>query len=112
LIELKDMIMAKFAELSSGAQKKLQNLAARLHLIELRDAARCKGEALKKSVIDMRSMASQKKSAAKKYIIAVMEMAPGKAYSLIVRVVGKANIDSILEMPAKYAPYYTVTKAE
>lgn len=112
LIELKDMIMAKFAELSSGAHTKLQNLAAWLRLIELRDAACCKGEALKKSVIEMRSMASRKGSAAKKYIIAVMEMAPGKAYSLTARVVGKANIDFVLEMPAKYAPHYTVTKAE
>lgn len=91
---------------------KFQDLVARLRLIELRHAACCKGNALKKSVIEMRDRGCHTGSAAKKYVIAVMEMAPGKGYSLTVRVFGKANIDSILEMPAKYAPSYTVKKAE
>jgi len=86
LQEHKLALATKFENASSWASSKLQALAARLRLMELKD------------------MACSKASAGKNSVTAAFETVPSKAYSCASRVVGNAYVDRALEMVAKYAP--------
>jgi len=98
------LAMEKLGQVVSWASAKLQVVTTKLRLMELRDMVYTKTSAGKKYVIEMKDTAAHKGDEGRKKAVAFLKMVPGKAYSLVTSVIGKAQVDRVLEVASKRLP--------
>merc|ERR1711904_710877 len=96
--------VTKLGEVSSKASAKLQAVAVRLHLVELRDMALLKVSACKSYAVELRDAACRKGNAGRLQAMTYLEVASGNAYSLAAATFGKMRVDRVCEVVANHLP--------
>merc|ERR1712187_13255 len=90
--------------MGSWASERLEAVATRLHLKQLRDAFRLRVAAGKKYLLEMMDSATKKWSALRERVTVIIDTVAGRTYSVVAGVVGTERVDYVLEIMIKYSP--------